>query len=439
MNVETLKKVIISQKEEIEEKFKKSKIIEREPEKNRLKKILSYPNILAILGVRRCGKSVFSWQIFSSLSDKVFAYINFDDERLADIRTEDLDKILQAFYELYGKVEKIVLDEPQNVEKWELFVNRLRRTKSLIITGSNSKLLSGELSTHLTGRYIDFNLFPFSFREFLDYKGFKIEKDTFYSVSEIAQIKRFLEEYMKIGGFPEVYILGREILSRIYADIIEKDVLKRYKIKRKETFKRVARYLISNISSEFTIRKLSRIFEIKDVHTLKNWLQALENSYLVFVLERYSPKLKQQEIAPKKIYCIDTAMADVISFKISENVGKLMENLVAVELLRRKSYWQNNWEIYYYKDHQQREIDFLIKEGPEIKNLIQVSFITTIEEIEKKEIDFLKKTSSLLKCENLSIITWDYEEELNINKIKIKFIPLWKWLLSATSFGVDYK
>jgi len=439
MNVETLKKVIISQKEEIEEKFKKSKIIEREPEKNRLKKFLSYPNILAILGVRRCGKSIFSWQIFSSLSDKAFAYINFDDERLADIRTEDLDKILQAFYELYGKVEKIVLDEPQNVEKWELFVNRLRRTKSLIITGSNSKLLSGELSTHLTGRYIDFNLFPFSFREFLDYKGFKIEKDTFYSVSEIAQIKRFLEEYIKIGGFPEVYILGREILSRIYADIIEKDVLKRYKIKRKETFKRVARYLISNISSEFTIRKLSRIFEIKDVHTLKNWLQALENSYLVFVLERYSPKLKQQEIAPKKIYCIDTAMADVISFKISENVGKLMENLVAIELLRRKSYWQNNWEIYYYKDHQQREIDFLIKEGPEIKNLIQVSFITTIEEMEKKEIDFLKKTSSLLKCENLSIITWDYEEELNINKIKIKFIPLWKWLLSATSFGVNYK
>ncbi len=439
MNVETLKKVIISQKEEIEEKFKKSKIIEREPEKNRLKKFLSYPNILAILGVRRCGKSVFSWQIFSSLSDKAFAYINFDDERLADIRTEDLDKILQAFYELYGKVEKIVLDEPQNVEKWELFVNRLRRTKSLIITGSNSKLLSGELSTHLTGRYIDFNLFPFSFREFLNYKGFKIEKDTFYSVSEIAQIKRFLEEYIKIGGFPEVYILGREILSRIYADIIEKDVLKRYKIKRKETFKRVVRYLISNISSEFTIRKLSRIFEIKDVHTLKNWLQALENSYLVFVLERYSPKLKQQEIAPKKIYCIDTAMADVISFKISENVGKFMENLVAVELLRRKSYWQNNWEIYYYKDHQQREIDFLIKEGPEIKNLIQASFITTIEEMEKKEIDFLKKASSLLKCKNLSIITWDYEEELNINKIKIKFIPLWKWLLSATSFGVDYK
>ncbi|RKY42224.1 MAG: hypothetical protein DRP80_07025 [Candidatus Omnitrophota bacterium] len=430
MNVEILKKVIISQKEEIEEKFKKSKIIEREPEKNRLKKFLFHPNILAILGVRRCGKSIFSWQIFSSLSDKAFAYINFDDERLADIKTEDLDKILQAFYELYGKIERMILNEPQNVEKWELFVNRLRRTKSLIITGSNSKLLSGELSTHLTGRYIDFNLFPFSFREFLDYKGFKIEKDTFYSVSEIAQIKSFLEEYIKTGGFPEVYILGREILSRIYADIIEKDILKRYKIKRKETFKRVARYLISNISSEFTMRKLSHIFEIKDVHTLKNWLGALEDSYLLFVLERYSPKLKQQEIAPKKIYCIDTAMADVISFKISENIGKLMENLVAGELLRRKSYWQNNWEIYYYKDHQQREIDFLIKEGSEIKNLIQVSFINTIEEMEKKEIDFFKKASSLLKCKNLSIITWDYEEELNINEIKIKFIPLWKWLLT---------
>ena len=167
------------------------------------------------------------------------------------------------------------------------------------------------------------------------------------------------------------------------------------------------------------------------MHTLKNWLQVLENSYLVFVLERYSPKLKQQVIAPKKIYCIDTAMADIISFKISENIGKLMENLVVVELLRRKSYWQKDWEIYYYKDHQQREIDFLIKEGPEIKNLIQVSFINTIEEMGKKEIDFFKKASSLLKCKNLSIITWDCEKELNINELKIKFIPLWKWLVET--------
>jgi len=436
MNVEILKKVIVSQREEIKEKFEKGKIVEREPEKEKLKKFLTHPNILSILGIRRCGKSIFSWQIFSqasqkdNLAEKKFAYINFDDERLADIRTEDLDKILQAFYELYGKVEKIILDEPQNVEKWELFVNRLRRTKSLIITGSNSKLLSGELATHLTGRYVDFNLFPFSFREFLNYKGFKIKKDTFYSVSEIAEIKRFLEEYIKIGGFPEVYILGREIVPRIYSDIIEKDILKRYKIKRKETFKRFAKYLVSNISSEFTIRRLSHIFGVKDVHTLKNWLGALENSYLVFILERYSPKLKQQEIAPKKIYCVDTAIVDTISFKISENIGKLMENLVAVELLRRKSYWQNNWEIYYYKDHQQREIDFLIKEGPEIKNLIQVSFINTIEEMGKKEIDFLKKASSLLRCKNLSIITWDCEEELNINKVRIKFIPLWKWVLT---------
>ncbi|MEM5793668.1 MAG: ATP-binding protein [Candidatus Aenigmatarchaeota archaeon] len=426
METEEIKRVIVSQKEEMEEKFERGEIIEREVEVKKLRNFLVRPNILVILGVRRCGKSIFSWQIFR---DGKFGSINFDDERLVGIEAKDLDKILQAFYELYGRVDRIILDEPQNVENWELFVNRLRRSKKVIVTGSNSKLLAGDLATHLTGRYVDFTLMPFSFREFLKYKKVEMKKEDFYSTVKVAEIKRLLENYVRLGGLPEVFTFGKEILVRIYGDIIEKDVLRRFKIKRKDTFKQFAKYLVSNIASEFTMRRLSSTFEVRDSHTLKNWIDALENSYLFFILERYSPKLKEQIIAPKKIYCVDTGIVNAVSFRTSENFGKLMENLVGVELVRRKNYWYKNLEIFYWKDYQQNEVDFVLKEGLKVKQLIQVTYASSKDEVEKREIKSLVKASDLLKCKDLLVITWDYEGQQKIKNKKIVFKPLWKWLL----------
>jgi len=426
MNFQEIKRVIVSQKEEMEEKFRE-RIIEREPNVNNLRQFLAYPNILVILGIRRCGKSIFSWQIFK---DETFGYINFDDERLFVIKAKDLDLVLQAFYELYGNIDYIILDEPQNVEGWELFANRLRRTKKVIITGSNSRLLSGELASHLTGRYVDFMLMPFSFREYLNYKGVALSREDFYSTRKVAEIKRYFEEYTRIGGIPEVYLFGREILVRIYGDIIEKDVLRRFRIRRKETFKELAKYLMSNVASEFTIRKLSHIFEVKDVHTIKNWIDALENSYLFFVLKRYSPKLKEQIIAPRKIYCMDNGLVNAISFRTNERFGKLMENLVAVELLRRKKYWYNSLEIYYWKDYQQNEVDILLKEGAQIRQLIQVTYASSKNDIDEREIKGLVRASDSFMCKDLLIITWDYEDMLNIGNKMIKCVPLWKWLLN---------
>jgi predicted AAA+ superfamily ATPase len=193
VKIQELKKVIVSQREEIEEKSKKEKIIQREVDFLKLKKYLSLPNILLILGVRRCGKSVLSWQILKDL--KNLPYINFDDERLFDFTSKDFDLLLQAFYELYGDFDYVVLDEPHNIQGWELFVNRLRRTKKVIITGSNSNLLSGELATHLTGRYIDFTLFPFSFREFLKFYDFSLSPEDAYSTKKEAQVKKLLDDY----------------------------------------------------------------------------------------------------------------------------------------------------------------------------------------------------------------------------------------------------
>lgn len=425
MNIEEIKRVIVSQKEETEEVFKKEKIIEREHEN--LERFLKYPNILAVLGIRRCGKSVFSLNIFK---DEKFGYINFDDERIAELGAKDLDKVLQSFYELYGSdLENIILDELQNIAGWELFASRLRRTKKVIITGSNSKLLSGELATHLTGRYIDFTLFPFSFREFLTYEGFAFEKQDIYSTKKVSEIKRKLNSYIEVGGFPEAHKFGKRIISRIYEDILNKDILRRYNIKYKKTFKEMTKYLITNFSSEITFSKLKSIFNINDVHTLKNYVDYLASAYLIFILERFSFKLKQQAIAPKKVYCIDTGIANTISFRASQNSGKLMENLIAIELFRRKSHWHDNWEIYYWKDHQQREVDFVIKEKNRIKQLIQVCYDVRDYNVKERELKALIKASKELKCDTLNVITWDYESEEKLNGKKIKFIPLWKWML----------
>ncbi|MBS3092701.1 AAA family ATPase, partial [Candidatus Pacearchaeota archaeon] len=216
------KSIIKEQREELEKIEKEEKIIERTG-LNKSKESLKYPNILAILGIRRCGKSIFSYLL---AKPHKFAYINFDDERLAGLKSDDLNKILESFYELYENIDYIILDEIQNVDNWELFVNRLRRTKKIILTGSNSKLLSGELSTHLTGRYLDIILFPFSFKEFLKLK--EVKENKVYTTQEKAEIMKTLQEYLEIGGFPEAYKFGKGMISKIYEDILTKDILLRY-------------------------------------------------------------------------------------------------------------------------------------------------------------------------------------------------------------------
>src|SRR3989338_4613709 len=410
------KSIIKEQREELEKIEREETIIERailEGSKN----VLKYPNVLAILGIRRCGKSIFSYLL---AKQHKFAYINFDDERLAGLKSEDLNRILESFYELYGDVEYIILDEIQNVDKWELFVNRLRRTKKVILTGSNSKLLSGELSTHLTGRYLDKLLFPFSFREFLKLKGFKESKA--YTTQEKSQIIGLLQEYLEIGGFPEAYKFGKAMISRIYEDILTKDILLRYNINKKEEIKKLAKYLITNSSQEITYSKLANIFNIKHVSTISNWISYFEDSFLVFRLERFDFKLKQQFIAPKKVYCIDSGLMNSIGFKFSENKGKVIENEVALELQRMKAV-DKNLEVYYWKDHQQNEVDFVLKRDRKIETLIQVSYITARDEIKEREIRALLKASKQLRCKNLLVITWDYEAEDVVDGADIKFIP----------------
>lgn len=430
MEIEILKRIIADQRNEIEKKFKEEKIIERENIKY-VEKFLKHPNILVILGVRRSGKSMFSLLLSNYLEKKV-AYINFDDERLINVKTEDLDKILQAFYELYGDISLIILDEIQNIKGWELFINRLRRTKKIIITGSNSQLLSGELATHLTGRYIDFILYPFSFREVLDFKP------NIYLTEDIAKTRRKLSEYIEGSGFPEFKMFGSNIIVKIYEDIISKDCLKRYKIKNEKTFKELSNYLISNFSNEFTYSKLSNIFGIKDVHTVKNYISYLEEAFLIIVLNKFSTKLKQQVISPKKVYVVDQGLCNFISFRSSKDIGKIFENIVCIDLLRKKNL-NSKIGVYYWKSPQHEEVDFVIKEGLKVRQLIQVCYDINSYKTKEREIKALIKASKELKCKNLLVITGDYEAEERYKSEKIKFVPLWKWLLEIKKKSGDIK
>jgi predicted AAA+ superfamily ATPase len=418
ITIEAIKRAIIDKEEELKQKVATENIVKRELKIGEI----STDVASVITGVRRCGKSILA---FLLTSDKSSVYVNFEDERL-QLKLEELNLILEAIHSLKGAVEFIVFDEIQYIKGWERFVSRILPTRKIVITGSNARLLSKEFSTFLTGRHVNYELFPFSFREYLGYKNFH---PNVYLTKDISRTKDLLMEYIKVGGFPLAYKLGSSFLAENYRDIVERDVIQRYNIKYKTVLKELGRYCVSNVGREISFNKLKNILNVKSVQTIRDYSQYLSNAYLIFILERHSPKLKQQMIAPKKVYCIDNGIITTIGFKISEDFGKLMENLVGVELLRRKSYWYKGMEVFYWKDYQQNEVDFVLKEGLKIKQLIQVTFASSKDEIEKREIKSLIKASELLKCKNLLVITWDYEDEIKAGSKKIAFIPLWKWLI----------
>lgn len=416
------KRIVAEQREELEDIEARSSLVQREA-LPRAAGYLAAPNVLAVLGVRRCGKSIFSYMLSKKRS---FGYVNFDDERLVDAGTPDLDRVLQAFYDLYGKIDLVVLDEVQRIGGWELFANRLRRTKSVIVTGSNSKLLSGELATHLTGRHTDMTLYPYSFREFARSKGSSGAEAL--TTFERAQTVKLLDEYLNDSGFPETRILGRGILQGIYGDIVSRDILHRHKVRKAETLRYLAKYLATNPGCEASYSRLAKTFEVGHVSTISNWISYLEQAYLFFRIERFDFSFRRQALAPKKFYCVDVGLARAVGFRFSEDVGKAMENVVAIETQRMMAF-QDDLEVYYWKDHQQREVDFVLKNGPRVEQLVQVTYASDRRDIPDRELSSLERASSALRCKNLLVVTWDFEGEERLGNKKVRFIPLWKWLL----------
>lgn len=392
------------------------------------KRFLNKQIIKVIAGPRRAGKSVFA---FLLLAGKDFAYLNFDDENL--LKVKNYDEILEALFEVYPKIKIIFFDEIQNLKNWELFVNKFqRRGYNLVVSGSNAKLLSQELATALTGREITIELLPFSFKEFLLYHQVDLKSEFVNLPENKGEILGLLNRYVKHGGFPEPIVKKLDVkkyLETLFDAVLFKDVVKRHKVRFSQKIYDLALYLAANFSSEFTFNKLKNVLDFNSVATLQKYLNYLSEAYLVLTLNRFSFKLKEQLKAPKKIYLIDNGLILAKSFQFSENIGKLMENLVLVEVLR-KGYGLNQ-DVFYYKTSNGKEVDFLLKRGRKTKQLIQVCYDLEGLNTKEREVKALFKASQELKCANLLIITWDKEGKEKIKGKTIQFIPLWKWLLQA--------
>ncbi len=464
MNLDLIKQVLAEQQNEMKFVKKHEEWVPRPVQLNIIEQSLQYPNIMAILGVRRSGKSTLAMMYCLTKSERTL-YVNFDDERLISIKTKELNLILIAGEQLFGPPSYIILDEIQNVSGWELFVNRLRRSqKKIIITGSNANLLSGELAIHLTGRYLDVMILPFSFVEVLHFKQFPlmdsvkilqspqnrprlqsspknrsiIKSDIattsaaiFYTVSGKAQIFNELEQFMVQGGFPESYKIGKYMVANIYNNIITRDIMARYRIRNFRVFQDLARYLITNFSNLFTYSKLRKFLAIGDIHTVQRYTSYLEQSFIIFVIEKFSYKLKTQILSPKKVYVMDMGFVDMMGVQIGKTRGRMIENVVAIELYRRLISRKHFDRFYYWKDSAQYEIDFVLFQQNRIIELIQVSFVHAQEDILPRELKNFEKCAQDLRCERFTLITWDLEEVLDYNGKTITCIPLWKWLLQS--------
>ena len=311
--------ILLLQKRELNEKLKEKYI-----ERNIDFKKFNNGMIKVITGPRRAGKSFFSIHTLNRLGN--FGYVNFDDERLVGLK--DYDEIISAMNSIYNEPKYLLLDEIQNLEKWELFANRLQRQGyNLIITGSNSKLLSTELAAHLTGRHLAITIFPFSFKEFLKTGEKELTEN---------EIKEKLHFYLTYGGYPEPLVKGvidyRDYLSTLFDSIIYKDIVKRFRIRFIQAIEDLATYLISNITKAYSYNTLSKITKCKSVHTVEKYLNYLEESFIFFRLNRFSFKIKEQISAPRKIYCVDNGLIYAKAFRFSRDIGKLYENIVCIEL-----------------------------------------------------------------------------------------------------------
>jgi len=398
---ENLKNIIKSQRENLA-------LLEEGIEREALKQIdIKIPFALVLSGIRRCGKSTLLRQLMKKV--KGFYYFNFEDPRTASLEISDFQKMDEIFLEEYGNQDYYFFDEVQNLAKWELMVRAiLDKRKHVVITGSNASLLSKELGTRLTGRHIRYELFPFSFREFLILTNGKPSLGSF-------------EEYFTKGGFPEYLKVKRaDILQELLNDIITRDIAIRYKIRSLKTIKEMALYLLTNIGKEFSYNALKKTFDLGSTNSAISFVSYFQDSYLLFTVPKFDYSLKKQLVNPKKVYSIDNGLSGINSASFSEDKGKMLENMVLMHLRKR---YKN---IFYFREN--RECDFVIKEGTKIKEVIQVCYDLNNDN-QEREINGLMGALEKFNLNKGLILTYKQEDELKIKNKKIKVLPVWKWLI----------
>ncbi|APF17770.1 putative ATPase [Caldithrix abyssi DSM 13497] len=419
---EALKTVILDQREYVQN----ISFIHRLTDKS----LIRGREIAVISGIRRCGKSTFLHEIRLKNAESDY-YINFDDERLIHFTVDDFQKLHELFIELFGKQSTFYFDEIQNITGWERFVRRLHETGNKVyVTGSNASMLSKELGTHLTGRYIQYELYPFSFKEFLKFNNVAYNNEDLLTTSGRSTLKRWFNEYFKWGGFPE-YLKNknREYLKSLYESILYRDVLVRNKLSNEKEVLEIMYYLSSNMARLISYNRLKNIIGVKNPTTVKNYLDYLQNSYLVFLVNKFDHSLKKQLLNPKKAYLIDIAMANELGFHSTEDNGYLLENLVYLELLRRRK------EVYYHKN--KYECDFLIREKNRIVEAIQVTWDMDNSKTREREINGLLKTMDLFNLEQGLILSAHSTEDIEIKNKRIRVRPAWQWMLQVDPVKSD--
>lgn len=384
------------------------------------------PQAQVVIGVRRSGKSTLCYNALIRKGVK-FAYVNFDDERLINLTVTDLNDVLEVLYKINGDFNYLFIDEIQNIPEWYLFVNRLlRRQIHVIITGSNAKLLSGELATHLTGRHHTINLYPFSFSEYCEAKGI----DTMsMSTMAVARRRAVFDDYMRKGGFPELSRVRneRDYIDELVRNILQRDIEQRFKVKHVTSFEEMSQHLLNIAPAIVVDKKLKEAFGFGSQHTAKNYVGYLKQAYLLVGLHKYSPK-SLQRLTAEKVYPIDVSLMNRRSDAFSgENLGWRLETIVYLELLRR--YKSQGFDIYYFSERS-GECDFVICEGRKAVVAIQVSYDISNEKTRKREISGLLLAAKKTGCKNLILLTDHSYEDIETEDYKIAVRPVFDYLLN---------
>lgn len=377
--------------------------------------------IKLITGPRRVGKST---QALLMLRDKNFAYLNFDNQQLLD--AWDANLVMRMLDDVYPGYDYLLLDEVQNLEAWDMWVSELfRRGKNLVITGSNAKMLSSEMATVLTGKYVQVEMLPFSLEEFFDWN----KLDLHHLESEHSTEGKVLtDDYLRYGGYPEVVAsrqLTRSYLDTLFDSIVWKDVAKRHRVRNITDLNNLALYLVSNFCNPLSANELAEVLGLLSVNTVKKFMDYLHEPYLFYYLSRYNNKLKLMQKAPRKVYVVDNGFVVSKAFSVTDNLGRLLENQVFIELVRRG--YDTEKSMFYYRSRNDKEVDFVLRNGAHIERLVQVCFDMSSPKTERREIDSIVECAGELKCDNLTVVTYDDERTIEKDGYKISVVPIGKF------------
>ena len=411
-----MKTIILNQRKERDELMSRPYLIRRSNQDTDL--LLNSSLIKLITGPRRVGKST---QALLMLRDKNFAYLNFDNYSL--LEAWDANLVMRKLDDVYPDYEYILLDEVQNLDGWDLWVSELYRLgKNLVITGSNARMLSSEMATVLTGKYLQVEMLPFSLEEFFDWNKLDLYK---LKPEDITNSFVLTDDYLRNGGYPEVVAsrqLTRSYLDTLFDSIIWKDVAKRHNVRNVTDLNNLAMYLVSNFCNSVSANDLTTELGFSSVNTTQKYMDYLHEPYLFYYLSRYNNKLKLMKKAPRKVYVVDNGFVASKAFSLSDNLGRLLENQVFIELVRRG--YDVEKTMFYYRSRNNKEVDFVLRKGTKIERLVLVCYDMSNPKTEKREVDSIVECAGELKCDNLVIVTNNDKHTIEKDGYKIDVVPI---------------